>query len=423
MDQNQQFQPDPKFFERVKLYDDMLNFKKTDHVPVAPSVQYLPIYLYGGTTVRDVMMDYGRAEDCFIRFHQEFQPDFANGPQSIYPGSPLEVLDCQYIRWPGKHFTDLNAGFQVVDTEEGYMSAEEYLEYAEDPTGFMMRKVLPRHYKALKGLEMVDFSNSVWQGGLYSMIPCALPPVKAAFAALIEAGEKMLQMAEAGGRISAKLAAMGWPGLCDYACGAPFDIFNDTLRGMINTTMDMIECPDELLKALETATKMQVRTIKKQFATQPFVKNVVFFMHNGFDSFMSKEQFETFYWPGFKACIDAVVECGGIAQIVVEDKCDSKLDLFVRDLPANKCMISLANCNVEKWKEACQGKIALTGGIDATLLKYGTKEDVIKNVKQTLDLWAPGGGYLAGTSMMVDVATAENMHALFDTVMNYQQRF
>lgn len=422
MEQKQEFQPDPKFFQRVQMLDDCLNYRKTDHVPTAPMIIYLPIYLYGDTTVQEVMMDYGKAEECFIRYHKEYDPDFGWGPQSIYPGAALETLDCQYIRWPGKH-VGANESFQVLDREDGYMAAEEYLEYAEDPTGFIMRKILPRHYGALKGLEMVDFSNSVWQGGLYGMIPCGLPPVKAAFAALSEAGEKMLGMAQSGGKLCGILANMGYPNLCDQGLAAPFDIFNDTLRGFINTTMDMIECPDELLAALDTCTKIQVRNIKNQFKTQPFMKNVVFFLHNGFDMFMSREQFETFYWPGLKACIDAVIECGGMPQIYVEDKYDSKMDIIVRDLPANKCILTLINCDIEKWKPACQGKIALAGGVDGTLLQYGTPEQVKKHVKETLDIWAPGGGYLLNCDVSLDKATPENLRAMFDTAKNYQQRF
>ena len=137
-------------------------------------------------------MDYSNVESSWIRYHQESQPDAAWAPQSIFPGSPLEILDCQYIKWPGRHLADPNAPFQVLDREDGYMSQDEYLEYAEDPTGFIMRNVLPRHYGALKGLEMVDFSNSIWQAGLYSMIPCGLPPVKMAFDALSKAGESMM---------------------------------------------------------------------------------------------------------------------------------------------------------------------------------------------------------------------------------------
>ena len=270
---------------------------------------------------------------------------------------------------------------------------------------------------------MVDFSNSIWQGGLYSMIPCGLPPVKAAFGALMEAGEKMLGVAQAGGKIMGTLAGMGFPSLCDQAFTAPFDVFNDTLRGFMNTTMDMIEYPDELLAALNTCTKVQVRSIKNTFATQPFCKNVVFFLHNGFDSFMSREQFQTFYWPGLKTCVEAVIECGGIPHLYIEDQYDSKMDIIVGDLPANKCIITLIGCDVEKWKDACHGKVMLTGGMDGTMLAYGDTDQVKKGVIETLDRWSVGGGYLLNCNVALDVAKPENLHTMFETARNYKQKF
>lgn len=162
-----------------------------------------------------------------------------------------------------------------------------------------------------------------------------------------------------------------------------------------------------------------MRSIKNTFATQPFVKNYVFFIHNGFDMFMSREQFQTFYWPGLKACIEAVIECGGTPNIYIEDKYDSKMDIIVNDLPANKCILTLINCDVEKWKAACQGKICLSGGVDGGLLNYGTPEQVVKNVKDAIDLWAPGGGYMLNCDVSLDVAKPENLHALFETARTY----
>ena len=421
MSEQKGFQPAPEFMERMKLYEDTVACKKTDRVLAAPLIMYLPIHLYGETTVQEVMMDYGKAKDSFIRYHQEYQPDLSWGPQIVFPGAALEGLDCQFLKWPGKQIADPNGGFQVVDKEEGYMSPEEYLEYAEDPTGFIIRKVLPRHYKALQGLEMVDLSNAVWQAGMYAMIPMGLSPVKAAFQAMAEAGEKMQKMAQAGGEIMGTLAGMGWPSACDTAFSAPFDLFNDTLRGFLNTTMDMIEYPDELLEALKTSTKMQVRAIRNAFATQPFMKTGVFFIHNGMDMFMSREQFQTFYWPGLKACVNAVIECGGIPHIYLEDKYDDKLDIFANELPAGKCIMTLINCNMERAKELFAGKICISGGIDGTLLQYGTKEEVIANVKHAIDVLAPGGGYFLNADMSLDVAKPENLRAMFETARSYMK--
>ena len=419
MEQNHAQQPSPKFLERLKLYEDTVACKRTDKVLAAPLISQLPIRLYGETTVQDSLLNYVNCENSYIRYHQEYQPDLCYGPQSMFPTGALEILDCQYIRYPGKHISDPNASFQVLDKEDGYMSADEYLEYAEDPTGFFLRKVLPRHYGALKGLEMLDFSNAIWQGGLYGMIPAAFPPVQQAFDAMTKAGGTMLNIAQAGGKVVASLAELGWPNANDMSGFAPFDLFNDTLRGFLNTTMDMLECPDELLKAIETSTRIQVRSIKHTFETNPFCKSYTFFLHNGFDMFMSREQWQTFYWPGLKACVEAVIACGGIPHLYVEDKIDSKLDILAKELPAGKCIVTLINCDMKKAKDLFAGKICIAGGVDGSLLQYGTPEDVVKNVKSTIDLLAPGGGYFLDTDVSLDVAKPENLHALFETARTY----
>ncbi len=418
--ENNNAMPNPDFLRRMGFYMDTVACKRTDHVLTAPFPIYLPINLYGMTTIEEVMKDYSNYLPSLMRYHQEYDPDLFWGPQAIFPGAALDTLDCQFIRWPGRHL-DKNAPFQVLDKEDGYMSADEYLEYAEDPTGFMMRKILPRHYGALKGLEMLDFSNAAWQGGLYAMIPAAFPPVRGALNALMDAGEKMLGMAGQGGMVAQKMVEAGWPGACDYAANVPFDLFNDTLRGFMNTSMDMLECPDELLKALETSTKMQIRSIKAQFAMNPHLKTVCFFVHNGMDMFMSVEQYKTFYWPGLKACIEAVLEMGGIPHVYLEDKYDDKLDIFVNELPAGKCIFTLINCDLEKAKEKFAGKICISGGVSGTLLMHGTPEDVVKDVKHAIDVLAPGGGYFLNCDVSLDVAKPENLRALFDTARNYMK--
>lgn len=409
----------PNFLERTKLFDDSIACSRVDRIMTAPFYTYLPILLYNETTIADTMKDWRNAIPSYIRYHEEFQPDLCYGPEAIFPGSALEALDCKFVRWPGKHFPDSKIGFQVLDQEEGYMSPDEYLEYAEDPSGFLIRKIMPRHWGKLEGLAGFDFSQAIWHGALYATLGGLDPKMKVAFDAILDCAKIMGEQVAADGQFYVTMMEKGFPCGVDYVTSAPFDIFNDTLRGFMNVSMDIYECPDELLAAVNAATKVQVRTLKNVIASRP-IKTIGFMLHNGYDMFMSKENFETFYWPGLKACVDVCVENNVIPWLYVEDSYMSKLDILERDCPEKKVMFTFTGTNdMKKVKERFGGKYCLKGGLLGSVLEYGEPEDVIKMTKEAIDIYAPGGGLILDTDVTLDYAKPENLRALFETARNY----
>ncbi|MCR5666553.1 MAG: hypothetical protein K6G01_06955 [Eubacterium sp.] len=409
----------PLFEERMKLLDDTVAGRRTDRVLTAPFFTYLPILLYDDTTIADTMKDWRNAIPSYYRYHEEFQPDLCYGPEAIFPGSALESLDCKYVRWPGKHFPESRVGFQVVDSE--YMKADEYLEYAEDPTGFLMKKILPRHFGKLEGLESLDFSMAIWHGMLYTTLGSLDPRVKTAFDAILDCGKIMGEQVAADGEYYATMAQKGFPSGADLVTSAPFDIFNDTLRGFMNISMDLYDCPDEVEEAVKAATKIQVRYLRNTIKSRP-MKIIGFMLHNGFDMFMSKENFERFYWPGLKASIDVCVENNVIPWLYVEDSYMQKLDILERDVPEGKVIFTFAGTNdMKAIKERWGGRYALKGGLQGSVLEHGEPEDVIKMTKEAIDIYAPGGGLMLDSDVTLDDAKPENLKALFETAHNYMK--
>lgn len=403
------------YAERSRLYENAISLTQEGRVCVAPQIMYLPIFLYSQTTVRAAMEDYRNLIPSWLRYHEEFQPDLYWAPGPLMPLKPMETLGCRYVRWPGKHLGD-NEPFQVLDQE--FMSADEYVEYAEDPTGFMLRKILPRHYEALDGLKMVDLSNAISTGAFFSMIPLSFPPVRHALDAMSKAGGETLEYAKAMGEMGGMFAAKGWPSALDMVANVPFDVFNDLFRGLINTTMDMLECPDELLMAIEATTKIQVRSIKEQMRANPHNRYVYFFLHNGTDLFMSPKQFEEFYWPGLKACINAVIEMDGVPCIYTEGKMELKLD-YLADVPKGKVLYHLVDTDLKLAKQKLGGIACLSGCVDGSVLKHGTPEQVERQVREVLDIAMVDGGYMLDTTIPLDVVDPRNLHTLFDTVHKY----
>jgi len=69
------------------------------------------------------------------------------------------------------------------------------------------------------------------------------------------------------------------------------------------------------------------------------------------------------------------------------------------------------------------GRLAFHGCIStAGPLAYGTEQDVICNLKETLDIMMPGGGYcMSPTHFLQDNTPVENVIALYNAVKKYGQ--
>ena len=66
------------------------------------------------------------------------------------------------------------------------------------------------------------------------------------------------------------------------------------------------------------------------------------------------------------------------------------------------------------------GDIAcLMGGFPVYTVKYGNPKQIDEEVKKTLDIMAPGGGYLFATGYSMEDAPQENLEALFEAVEKY----
>ena len=52
-------------------------------------------------------------------------------------------------------------------------------------------------------------------------------------------------------------------------------------------------------------------------------------------------------------------------------------------------------------------------------MTYGSPEQIDEKVKETLDIMAPGGGYLFSTGYSLEDCPKENMEALLEAVEKY----
>jgi uroporphyrinogen-III decarboxylase len=138
--------------------------------------------------------------------------------------------------------------------------------------------------------------------------------------------------------------------------------------------------------------------------------------------FMSPAMFKRFSYPALKANVD-FAHAKGLPFL--HHACGNNwalLDFFMEaGIDCYQSIQASAGMDLAKVKECTYGRMAIWGGALVENLVSGTPEDVRENVRQALEIGAPGGGYIFGTSHSIAVgSTYDNVMAMFDTFVKYR---
>lgn len=181
--------------------------------------------------------------------------------------------------------------------------------------------------------------------------------------------------------------------------------------------MDMYRRPEKLLKALDVLTpwmvQMGVAGGKKTGNPRIFIP-----LHKGSDSFMSDEQFKTFYWPSLQKLIIALVDEGMNPSLFVEADHTSRLEVM-RDVPAGKVIYHMENTDMFKAKEILGDRVCLRGNVPISMLCLGTPDDVKAYCKKLIDVVGKNGGLIMDSSVGIEDAKVENIKAMIDFTKEY----
>jgi uroporphyrinogen-III decarboxylase len=141
-------------------------------------------------------------------------------------------------------------------------------------------------------------------------------------------------------------------------------------------------------------------------------------MHKGAGGFMSDEQFAKFYWPTFKALIEACVAAGITPMPLFEGDYTPRLD-FLAELPPGKVAAHFDRVDRKKFKEVCGDVLCFWGNVPSSLLVTGTPQQVKDDVKELIDLFGETGLILDGPGGIPDQARPENVEALAEAVEEF----
>jgi len=405
---------DEQKLARDKRVDMAIALKEPDRVPFVPKTSGFYL-LDAGISFYDAMKDARNMIPGFHKYIREFEPDAVN-IGGLYGMDVLESLQPVYLRWPGPQWNlPLDSSFQHVDGT--YMKDEEYGEFIQDPSHFILTKLMPRKFQELKGLEKL-YVREVYDSGFFAELSAfADPDVQRALRALIRAGEAAVIRAEQMAAVRKAIDDEGFSTLTQGMFFIPFDAFGDSVRGILQIVMDIYEYPDELKAAVEKITEMNVERLVKKYKAQG-AKRIFLPLHCGVDEFMSTAAYEEFYWPCLKRSIDLIIENDMTPVCFCEGNYNTRLEI-ISQVPKGKVIYMFEKVDIKRAKETVGQVACICGSVPNSLLAFGTREQVIEETRRQLDILAPGGGFIMDCSLMLDNAKHENVEVWRETTLKY----
>ncbi len=408
--------PEQLYSERVKRINDAIQLKVPDKVPIMPSFGFFPAK-YAGITCEEAMYDYDKLMTAWVKTMTDFQPDACDNPYTNrHLGRLLEILNFKRLKWPG-HGVDPMSTYQYVEGE--YMKADEYDAFLFDLSDYMVRTYWPRIFGALEPFEKLPPLHELisYYMGIGNISVLAEPDITSALESLLKAGAEVKRMREGAQVYTEEMKRLGIPYQYGALTQVPFDTLSDFFRGTTGAMLDMYRNPDKLMEAVEkllpVMIDMGVKGAKRSGNPMVFIP-----LHKGLDGFMSQEQFKTFYWPGLRKLMLALIDEELIPCPLFEGDCTSRLEI-IADIPKGKACYNFERTDIFKAKEILGGHVCIRGNVPLSLMSAGTPDEVKEYCKKLIDIVGKGGGFIMDAAAGFDDAKVENVKTMIDFTKEY----
>lgn len=403
---------------RLKRVNDAIALKEPDQVPMAPMFMTFP-FLWAGYTMAEVNYDTSKAQDAIRRYLLHFQPDMGYGYGAPFCGQMpmLEKAGIKWMQWAGQKegIVGERSIFQYV--EKAYLEEDEYDQLFSDFTGWVLRSYLPRTFGVFEPMANVDFRSMIGYGFMPGSMQFANPAVAETFKAMGEIAQDYLKYYGESAAFDREIEELGFVQQIAATTSAAFDNLSDCLRGTLGTMTDMMTQPENVLKAVEMFFPGTLYSALAQ-AQHSNGRFVFIPLHKGMDTFLSDEQYRKFYWDTLLRLCRGLIDNGLTPWVYTEGPYNSRIECLT-ELPKGKCWVHFEEADMKKAKKYLGNVACLSGGIRSHALSYGTREQVIDQVKENLDILAPGGGYIFDLSDTMEDCKPENVEAMFETVRLY----
>lgn len=402
-----------RYEERKTRVEKAIRNQVPDRVPNVMSVGTYPIHK-AGITMAESMIDHEKTCQAMLDFYTKYSYTDTGSVSNFTPAAKmLEALDVKTARWPGDpKGLDVNNTYQFV--EFATILDDEYDEFFRDPAGFWISKHLPRTIGLFEPMANLDYVDLIC-GGAQQLLtsPDAIPVYKR----LLTAAEENLKMMTVVGKYTQKLRDLGYYSISGGGSATAFDMLGDTLRGTFGLMPDLLTERDNVKRALEIFVKLHIKQTLN-FCKATGSKYGWVMLHKGFDNFISDQDYAELYWPYLRQWIMALIENDITPVVYTEGSYNTRLK-YLKDVPKNKVVYHFEEVDLKLAKKELGDVACIMGGFPVYPVVYGTPHEIEEKVKETLDIMAPGGGYLFACSYSLGDCPQENLETLMEAVEKY----
>lgn len=402
------------YAERNKRVREAVALKQPDRVPFSLMVE---VQSFAGVPNAAAYYDPLTMKRAMRQAAVELEPDMAEGG---FPscGDAMTEMDVKNVLWPGGPLPP-DYGMQAVEGE--YMKADEYDMFLNDPTGFVIRRYLPRIYGVLQPLTKLPPMDSMFMGFDFLTPMFASREFVEMAKHLAAAGKHVEEFRKSLMEISGDLEQLGFPPFTAFGGGgvggAPYDTVTSSLRGMKGSMMDMYRQPDNLIKACNIILERRIsRAVPADKNARDYPQKIAMPLWRGDPTFMSEAQFLKFYWPGLKKSLQTHVDLGYVPVPFFEAPFGERLK-YVQELPKGKIVVSIDSRDLSIAKKLLAGHSCLLLRSPNTA-KVWSLNQLQSFLKDVIDTWGKLTGLII-VIMIPDRAPVKDMQALLKWFKEY----
>lgn len=376
----------PELFDkRVEMLNNVILHKENDYVPTVSLAQTWAMS-YAGETATTTMTSQKHEFEVYAKHLIDLGFDMTllfamNRPLELY-----DSLGYSNFFWSADDVTIQNADSCLI-------SDEELKEFIAEPVPFLRNKIIYRRYPMFRENPKKAILTSFAHMMKFNMKNQAM--------------NKFLR--ENAGVPTVVAGDLYEPALDRYVGWRSF------AKGMT----DLRRRPEEVLEALDVIYDNFTKPMPGEKKPFPLA-----FAPVTSATYLGQKAYEKFFWPSFKKLVDQLIEDGAQIAIALEGTWgQAKYEMF-QEFPKNKLLLFLEGDDIIEVHKVLGDHCALSGGMDAELLRSGTPQQNVDKAKEVLDACGTTGILLSPGKCLLSPndAKAINMKYVNDFVHDYTRK-